>query len=722
MRADVLTPVLPVRPGQPVEVNLEVLNTTDVIDEVTCHLPDHASWHVEQHPAQITLFPGERAAVTMTVHVPATFEAGEHDLLVRTWGEASGEAAVGSVMLDIEPVLRPRMRVSPARVTAGRKGSFEIEASNDGNAPLTLVLHATDSESRVRLVIEPAELVLGPGESGSARLTATHRRPLTGSIETRELQVSAEHLPHAISEDVVFRQKPIFPPGVITALTLACIIALWAFAIMFGVRAALSSEPPKKTVPLAFATGLDPATLDAAVLGADVMGSVTAATTGQPLPRITIELFNSKGERTGAGATKEDGSFALPAVLPGSYTVRYRAGGFVERWYPDAVDRSGATPIQVIAATPFKDLAASVIGEPGSVEGTVFAGDETGAPVDVTLTPVDLLPDVLATPIAPQRIAAGSTFRFTGLPTPATYRIRIVAAGFQAQEVQQIVPGGTAVVVNTVRLTAGAGSFGGVVTDPSGVPLGEVKVTTTLAGAPVATVTPTAGAIGQFVLAGLASPSSYVVTFSRPGFGTEVIAVRLAPGEERTGLAVVLSPSGGSVAGVIRSSNGTPLGDAEVKVVGAVLATTARTFTSGQIGGYRLSDLALPGTYTLAISKAGFRTETVSVALTKAEPNATADVVLVPSLGTVRGLVRDANGSPVGGAAVGLSDGAVVRSTTTASAPIDKVGTFEFVDVPPGSYTAAITSDACGCPAMVRLITVSAGAVTISDATIGGPQ
>jgi hypothetical protein len=720
MRADMITTALPVKRGQPIEVELEVVNTTDVIDHITCLLPEQSGWQISQYPKDMTLFPGERAAVSITVHVPESYNAGEHELVVRAQGEASGQAADQSLMLDIEPITKPRMRVSPGIVTGGRKARFNIDCSNDGNTPITLVLRATDSESRLKFNIEPPEIVLAPGESGCARLTAKRARPLTGSIESRDIQVAGECLPEFVSTDVVFRQKPIFPPGFITSLTLAFIIGLWAVAIMFGVRAALKTEPPKKTVPITFAAGLDPAALDASVVGADVSGKVTAATTGLPLARITVELFDGKGVRAAAGATKEDGTFALPGVLPGAYTLRYRAAGFAERWYPATADQASAQAIHVIAATPLSNLAGSVAGMPGSVEGVVLVGDGESTPVDVSLTPVDLIADAVPVAIPSQHVNAGAAFRFVDLPTPGTYRVRITGPGFQPQEVQQFVPGGAAVVLNTVRLAAGDGAINGLVTDASGNPLGEVNVSTVLAGKPVATVTPTAGSVGQFSLAGLASPASYVVTFEREGYGTEVIAVPVGAGQQRAGLRVVLSPSGGSATGLVKAADGTPLGDAEVSVVGAATPLSARTFTSGQIGGYRLSNLMVPGTYTLAISKPGFTSETIRVTLSKDAPTTVADVVLTRAFGTVRGAVRNRDGTALGAANILLTDGATVRTATSASAPIDKLGLFELVDVPPGTYTVTISSTACLCGSVIRLVTVTAGSVIQADATLGG--
>jgi hypothetical protein len=122
----------------------------------------------------------------------------------------------------------------------------------------------------------------------------------------------------------------------------------------------------------------------------------------------------------------------------------------------------------------------------------------------------------------------------------------------------------------------------------------------------------------------------------------------------------------------------------------------------------------------LAISKPGFTSETVRVTVTKDAPSAIADVVLTRAFGTVRGTIRDGNGLALGAASVVLTDGIAVRTTTSASAPIDKLGTFEMVDVPPGTYTVTISSSTCVCGSVIRLVTVTAGTALQADATLGG--
>ena len=158
-------------------------------------------------------------------------------------------------------------------------------------------------------------------------------------------------------------------------------------------------------------------------------------------------------------------------------------------------------------------------------------------------------------PPAPQTQTTAGPFTLSGLVTPATYAVRVESPGFETQDFEVDLGAGENRVLNTVRLGASAGSLAGVVTDEAGQPLGarhgldhERRVQTEV-------LTPTSGAVGAFVVENLATPRTYIVTFSREGFGTRTVALDLGPGEARTGVDV--APTGGS--GTLRGAVSDPV-------------------------------------------------------------------------------------------------------------------------------------------------------------------
>jgi hypothetical protein len=260
-----------------------------------------------------------------------------------------------------------------------------------------------------------------------------------------------------------------------------------------------------------------------------------------------------------------------------------------------------------------------------------------------------------------------------------------------------------------VRLVAGLGSLSGAVVDGAGLPVGEVKVTTAVGGKEVSTVTPTAGSVGQFSLAGLPTPGTFLLSFAKPGFRTEVTAVTLAAGQQRSDVNIVLHPATGSVSGVVKLPDGNGVGDVKVAVIGAAGDLATASYTAGTVGGYRLAGLATPGNYTISYTLAGYATQTELVTLSADQPDRALDITLRSSTARLHGFVTSAGpggGSGVGGATVEVFDGISVRSSITATAPAGLVGNYEVLGLAPGTYT--VTVKARGYRTMTVLVTLAA--------------
>ena len=707
MRADLLTPVVDVAPGAPVYLELEVLNNGTIIDEVTCDLPGLQPGDFTQSPSSLRLFPGEHGRVELLVNVPAGLRAGEHAQAVKVQGMASGDVVEREARLAVKPFVKPQLCVTPLVRSGGRRGWFTVEVTNRGNVDLDLTVSATDTNQLLKVKVDATRMLVPAGQTAHTDLAVGRRRRFFGAPVLHPVQVQVEQLPHVLDTEVQFRQKPLIPSGALTAAALVLIIALWALAVMFGVKAAMSTPPPKKLVPAGFEKGVDPSTLDVALVGSPVSGKALNAVTGQPLPRLTVELFDAKGRLVAATSSGDDGGWAVPSVLPGAYTVRFRGEGFPDLWYPTATDASGAQPLKVKAGEPLTAIDATLGGKGGGLDGLVVAGDASGGAVTVTVEAVDA--DDAHRDGFPRTISAsaGTAFHVADLPSPATYRVRVAAGGFQSQEVQQLVPAGATVQLNTVRLVAAAGVLGGSVVDSAGTPLGDVAVSTKVDGKDAKALTPTSGTVGQFRLDGLPTPGTYVLSFAKKGYGTEVVAVRLEAGQERSDVNVTLVAATGTVTGVVRRADGSGIGGVQVAVLGGPTEITTTTFTSGTVGAYRLSGLDLPGTYTISFSADGFVGRTMQVSVAKDRTDVAGDIALTPSQGGIAGLVLAPNSEPVGAATIEVSDGVNVRSTVTATTPTDAVGTFSLPDVAPGSYT--VTVKASGYRDQTLLVRVEAG-------------
>ncbi len=429
-------------------------------------------------------------------------------------------------------------------------------------------------------------------------------------------------------------------------------------------------------------------------------GTVTAASNGTPLARITVELWSaSSGEFVTAVATASNGGYSLDAVLPGRYRLRYRAEGFEERWYPDQTSATTAQVLVVITGKPLEGLDQAMPGAPGELTTTVVSVDGSASPVHVEALAADV-PD--ATPVAIDG-TAGQPVVFSGLTTPATYRITATSPGYLPAEVTQALAAGQVLTANPIRLAASAGTISGTVVDGAGAPLGDITITTTVNGKPAVTVTPTNGAIGTFSFTGLPTPATYVLELRGSAVGTNVVAIRLDANQSSTGQTIPMISATATLSGIV-TADGAGLGGATVAVSGGGFASTATTFTANPPGSYTITGLPEPGTYVVTVSAPGRVSSSSTVTIAAGQPTANVDAELLPATGRVFGTVT-LNGQPVGAATVAVSDGGAAPASTV-SANVGNVGSFEVGGLAPGIYsvTASYGAGTARPPAPVTIL------------------
>jgi hypothetical protein len=571
------------------------------------------------------------------------------------------------------------------------------------------------------------------GQEAEAEIWVRGPRPWFGQTVARTLVVTADSPSIKLRELATFNQRPRIPRGLVTMAILAAVVGLWATIFLAGADLLRADTAPTKAVAANFNTGGAQDVPLAAVAGS-IAGKVTSEATGEGVARTTVAALRIKPdgttEPTGSGATADDGTYTLAGLLPGSYHLRFTAEGFDEVWYPAAAAESAAGEIDLQPTAELTDTDVVLTGRPGSLVGTVLLPDsaDPAQPITVTATQlVEQAPDEGGATPPPAPIVQETTgpVELTGLVTPATYRIVVASEGFEPQEFEETLAGGEVRVLNTVRLGAAPGSIGGLVRSSTGEPLGNVKVLATSGELEKETTTPTSGNAGTFVLTELETPRTYVLTFTLEGFSSQTIALDLGPGQERTGVEATLTGGTGTITGAATDEGGAALGDVAVTVAGGeFLATTATLTTSGPdaaVGSYRVADIPTPGVYAVTFSKEGFVDETRMVTFRLPGVRPDVSVQLVPDHGTITGTVTAADGRPLTGITVELTDGRTaegsdeVESRTTSTAS-DPAGGYSFAGVTPGTYTLTFRSP--DFRTRILLVEVSAGDELVRDVTL----
>ena len=815
MRVSSAASRLNIAPGTRGDLTLDVVNTGSVIDGITARVVGLPERTVTTRPAMLPLFPDTSGQITLTVDLPQTFPAGRHPVTVEVLSRQP-DADPGYVNVDLDVPLAPAVTLSarPELVRARRIGRFILTVTNRGNAVLDVDLAVDDPQKNCAITVQPGTLSLPPGASAEVVVTVRGRRmfmgtdtdrallaevvasavrpvgtpvgPTTevptedtvilggpdgddGAVETEAAAPQAAPAPLTAHQGLTFRQRPYLTRGVLTALILLAIIALWAGAFLFGLSKVFAGDPLTKSAPASYfaatpehagsvgqagsagaggaggaatgpggavassaapspgpkglGTGPAPAgalpksgTLPAGV-GGTITGTVTAASSGDPVGRILVSALRVKADGStvpvASAATQADGSYQVSGLFPGPYILQFQAPGFATTYYPAATAATAAKKLSVSTGAVTAGSNAVVRGLPATITGSVDFGDNTTPAV--TTVSARLLGTGSGAKVAIPEVKtdAKGAYKLASLPAPGTYLLTFTTAGYETSTEQATVTGGANRFVSTAILAAGSVQIAGTVTDGTN-PLGGATVSTTVNGQQISTGTPTTGQVGHFVIDNLPTPATYIITVSKEGYGQVSQVIDLAPGAQRTDLSIPLLAGTGVVGGKAVGANGAGIGGATVTVGGLASPPTTTTLTDGDVGAFSLSGLPVPGAYTVTVTADGYAPQTVPVALTADKPLPPITVTLTPSAGSITGTVVDGTGTGIAGATVVATDGQkswpVVTTSASGGTP---AGAFTVAGLPPGRYTVT-ASNAAGL-SQTALATVATGSpVTLS--------
>ena len=613
MRVSSDTALIDLQPGSTAEIALDVVNTGLVIDGITARvvgLPDH---QVTSRPAVLPLFPESGGRLTLTLAVPPGFPAGRHPVTVEV---RSRQADTMPAYLDVDLLVpsAPGLALSarPQVVRAHRTPRYVLTVNNRGNTALDVALSAVDPERSIQVVLEPARLVVPAASATEVVVSVRGPRMLMGSEIDRPITITASadvaepgaaaHRagaaarircrtmpastptrspapePITVACPITLKQRPWLTRGLLTALILLSIIALWAAVFLFGLGKVFAGDPMTKSAPPSFF--VVPVEGQVVATRVPLPPAVAAAaadrTAGPPTPRRQrggdrphhIERHRcrppggpgrcaAQGRHPTGGAGRLDlrcggrdvhrptggpdpgrgdpphgcrqaehgqlGGHPGRRQLPGLRALPRRVRAEVHRQGLQGRLRGGrsdtligAKKITVVAGAQTDAGNAAITGEPATVKGTIDPGNTTKT-VIATVTVEQLSGTAVGKTIGlPVKTNAKGEYTLKNLPAPATYQLTFKAKAYNPSVVRVTVDGGTKRLQPTVLLGAGAGSIRGTVTDGTN-PLGGITVSITVKGVERKIDTPTTGNVGTFQLTDLPTPGDLRPHLQRQG-------------------------------------------------------------------------------------------------------------------------------------------------------------------------------------------------------------
>lgn len=712
MRLEVGPAELRVTPGTPAAVVAQVFNTDDVINAYEIRVFGVDPTWVELERERLSLFPSSAGIVTVLVNVPEDYPAGPLQLGVEVSPAIDPTLRqLGNVTLIVPPRKVATMHVDPSMMLAGRKGTYNLTFTNEGNTPFALDLTSVDPEAKVAAMFNPPHVDLVPGEQIIVPVRLKARPPIMGAPAPRMVTFTASGADNPLETLVSFVQKPTLGRGLISLFGMLMAVTIFALVLTNTLgrvvdvakvdaallKRAVEGAPAERGIPD------DPATMT---------GSVTQLSSGEPVSGATVELFKADDPLAPvkSSATGPDGGYELKDLFDGTYKVRFRGAGFVELWFGGATTFEDADEVEIKIGETTADINMQIGSLPGSIAGLVLADD----PADVTVTlqiPASALESVADAQIQQVVTDATGAFLLEKVAAPASYEIVVSKPGYTtvtrvvnlaASENQEGIE---------IRLRRGDGLIGGIVTDADGVLLGGASIVATNTVDQVSTISLTTGDVGTFNLRNLPTPATYTITFAKDGYASENLTIALEDAEQLTGLSVELAQGTGSISGAVQLDGEGPLGGVLVTVSNSETTVSTETLSVGSVGSYIVSNLPVPGTYTVTFSGTGLASQVRSVDLDPGGSiNRTGlDATLTEATAVVSGTVTDPDGEAAG-VAVELSDGTTILNTFSAHEP---EGEYVLAGIPPGTYT--ITFRQVGAVPRSVLVTLAAGEARTVD-------
>ena len=616
MRVDVSPRSSVIEPGRTLPITVLVTNTGDLIGGYTLRvLGADPSW-VQLDTDQLSLFPGNSQSVVVNVTVPEGIAAGDRRIAVQVRELTPPNAnAVEEIELHVPAAPAVHLQLDPVTVYGGRRASFGAVIENKGNTTVSGRLGGADAEDKMRFSFAPEAIRLAPGEHRIVELTTRARRPLSGSPLVRVFTVHLDERvlpatlaePQAVPDSAEAADAPAAPPDKPPLATGTFLQRPWLSRgpiSLFGLLAAVTVFAIVITVAMARLVGQSAADRDLALQVAQARNASGA--TGTAAMSGTVRLLTS--------------GTAVPGVAVEAFST--------------------ADVANAIATTATNS--AGLFALPNLPEGSYKLRFRGAGFVQLWYPGAATDADASTITVQPGQAKQGLDVRLGGVP--ATISGTVSGDDVSAATVYLELPG--------------AASNAGVSAPSSSAPPGTTE-------AIVRTVP--VGSDGLFTIANVPSPSVYDLVVSKTGYANDVQRVDLGGGEDRKGVELRLRKGDGLISGQINGPSG-PLGGATITATSGTTVVRTVSLTQDKVGSFTLLSMPTPASFTVVVSKPGFASQTLTIALSAAEKVSGVSVSLGQSAGSLSGKVSVLpSGDAAQGVTVTVTNGALTVQTVTQS-------------------------------------------------------
>ncbi|SOD70955.1 carboxypeptidase family protein [Jatrophihabitans sp. GAS493] len=559
------------------------------------------------------LMPGQDAALQLVVSPSAGTVPARYPLVIAVQAidpltqQVTSPTAMAEVMLVVDAPGQLKVDLQPVDAQARLQRRVSVLLTNTGSTPLEVAL-GVQSSSRAHVHLSHSRLVLEPGTVTRVKGQLRVARPrLFGQRARHAYTVTARSAGAARYAEGSLTEKAILGPGGTKVALLAALVAAWiALALIAIPRLAQNTKNQEIAGPPAASASAGTASPSggSGSSGSGSGGSGGAGGSGGSGGAAASGSAGSAGGASPASANEVQLNGSVLGNAPAGVDVAIRPTSLVDE------EAESATPV---------GLTTQSLNVHGLVPQSALLVDPPPAQTRSMVTGAD------------------GAWSFAGVNAPGYYLLTFAKPGYQTQ--RYVVNSAESVATQPLKVTlaSGLGSLSGRIAGPGGG-VGGAQITITDGTNTLTTSTTSTGSgVGDWSISGLSTPSTYLVTATRSGLGTESRVVVLTAGGAATA-SLTLRVGVASLVGNVQGASG-GLGGATVTITDGTSTRTATTITDGPIGNYTLPALPAPGSYSVTISADGYQPQTGKVTLTAGQSQATLNTTLRRSTGSVSGVL-----------------------------------------------------------------------------------
>ena len=331
-------------PGETAEFVATIHNTSDVVEAYSVDVQGIDPAWSKLSVTSLSLFPGDKETVRIQVTPPisSSAKAGSYPVSVRVISKR--DPAIGTIasfILDLGKISDYNLELLPRKIT-GRKGSYQLAITNNGNTVSTYKLEAFDPEDVCHFRFKSDTVAVDPGTTKKTPLVVNpKKKPFTGAPKTFDFSVKSMPLegePKEVDGELLCRA--LLPKWAVAAICIGVVALLVLIVVLITTTGGGLALPINKRFQLAHNAS------KSYVFNASEAQTIVAKVDASSSNRLSLLLRGPNGKER----QRQEGSSPLSL----SYTITDNDLADGTKWRIDVANLSDASRVTGIVHVELK--------------------------------------------------------------------------------------------------------------------------------------------------------------------------------------------------------------------------------------------------------------------------------------------------------------------------------------------------------------------------------